>query len=286
MQAWQVWSLTELGSWDAALQLCAGLLAHPDLTPVTVIPAAAAAARIRARRGEDATGYLGLASSLAPGTGELQRIGPAACAEAETAWLEGRLAAIPGATEPALQLVATHPDGWILGELLWWRSLALPATASAAAGVEPAEPFALMLAGRWTDAAAAWEALSCPAWVAYSFGLADDVEAAQRAVGILERLGAGASIAALLRVRRERGLPLPRRPRAATRANAAHLTARELDILLLLAEGLSTAEIADQLVLSPRTVEHHVSAILRKLGEPARARAVAAAWRLGVLQAS
>jgi DNA-binding NarL/FixJ family response regulator len=64
------------------------------------------------------------------------------------------------------------------------------------------------------------------------------------------------------------------------------LTTREFDILLLLADGLSTAELADRLVLSPRTVEHHVSAVLRKLGEPTRARAVAAARRLGVLEES
>jgi DNA-binding NarL/FixJ family response regulator len=69
-----------------------------------------------------------------------------------------------------------------------------------------------------------------------------------------------------------------------TRERVGQLTSREFDILLLLADGLSTAELADRLVLSPRTVEHHVSAVLRKLGEPTRARAVATARRLGVLE--
>lgn len=88
----------------------------------------------------------------------------------------------------------------------------------------------------------------------------------------------------MLRTRRGCGLPLPRRPRQHTRERVGQLTSREFDILLLLADGLSTAELADRLVLSPRTVEHHVSAVLRKLGEPTRGRAVATARRLGVLE--
>ena len=87
----------------------------------------------------------------------------------------------------------------------------------------------------------------------------------------------------VLRTRRDRGLALPRRPRPSNRVQVGQLTRREVDVLLLLADGLSTADIADRLVLSPRTVEHHVSAVLRKLGEPTRARAVAAAHRLAVL---
>ena len=76
---------------------------------------------------------------------------------------------------------------------------------------------------------------------------------------------------------------LPRRPRAAARARPGQLTEREQDVLVLLAEGLSTADIAGRLVVSPRTVEHHVTAVLRKLAAPTRARAVAAARRIGAL---
>ena len=61
------------------------------------------------------------------------------------------------------------------------------------------------------------------------------------------------------------------------------LTAREAEVLQLLADGLSYAEVAERLVLSEKTVGHHVSAVLRKLGEPTRSRAVAAALRLGVI---
>jgi DNA-binding NarL/FixJ family response regulator len=68
---------------------------------------------------------------------------------------------------------------------------------------------------------------------------------------------------------------VPRGPRAAARANPAGLTARELDVLALLVDGCSDADIAARLVLSDRTVSHHVSAVLRKLDVPSRARAAA-----------
>jgi len=88
---------------------------------------------------------------------------------------------------------------------------------------------------------------------------------------------------AVLRGRHARGLAVPRGPRPARRANPAGLTAREAEVLQLLTGGLSYAEIARRLILSEKTVGHHVSAILRKLGEPTRARAVAAALRLGAI---
>jgi len=88
----------------------------------------------------------------------------------------------------------------------------------------------------------------------------------------------------VLRDRHARGLPVPRGPRAARRASPAGLTAREAEVLQLLAEGLSYAEVAERLFLSEKTVGHHVSAVLRKLGEPTRSRAVARALQLGVIQ--
>ena len=75
-----------------------------------------------------------------------------------------------------------------------------------------------------------------------------------------------------------------RGPRPSTRANAAALTAREFDVLRLLADGLRNAAIAERLFLSSRTVEHHVSAILGKLGVESRSEAVAEAGRLRLLQ--
>ena len=82
---------------------------------------------------------------------------------------------------------------------------------------------------------------------------------------------------------RERGARgLPRGPRVATQGNPAGLTAREVEVLALVAEGMRNGEIAARLVLSERTVGHHVGAILRKLGVATRAQAGAEAVRLGL----
>jgi len=75
---------------------------------------------------------------------------------------------------------------------------------------------------------------------------------------------------------------VPRRPSQATRANPAGLSARQLEVLLLLAEGLSNAEIADRLYVSPRTAEHHVSSVFAKLGVSTRKEAAHRASDLGL----
>jgi DNA-binding NarL/FixJ family response regulator len=62
------------------------------------------------------------------------------------------------------------------------------------------------------------------------------------------------------------------------------LTERELDVLALICEDLRNSEIAERLYLSTRTVDHHVSAILGKLGARSRAEAGRHAARLGILQ--
>jgi DNA-binding NarL/FixJ family response regulator len=77
---------------------------------------------------------------------------------------------------------------------------------------------------------------------------------------------------------------IPRGPHSRTRENPAGLTARELEVLGLLAEGLRNAEIAERLVLSEKTVGHHVSAVLRKLDVRSRGEAATKALRLGLLR--
>jgi DNA-binding CsgD family transcriptional regulator len=140
-----------------------------------------------------------------------------------------------------------------------------------------------MLADDHRAAAQEWQDLGCPLWAAYALAFSPDTRDAQQCLDILDRLGAPAVRQAVLRARHAQGLTVPRGPRPASRANPAGLTAREVEVLGLLADGLSYAEVAGRLILSEKTVGHHVSAVLRKLGEPTRPRAVATALRLGII---
>jgi DNA-binding CsgD family transcriptional regulator len=280
MKAWLAVSLSKQGEYAQAERLATQLLAIPHLAAVTRIHALVVAAELRARRGGDATAPLGRASELAVPTGELQRIFPVATARAETAWLTGRCDDIVAEIDVAWPSATAHPNPWTLGELSWWLWLG---GCERAVPVPIAAPFRLMLEGRWHPAADAWTKLGCPLWAAIALGFAPDLDAARRALQIVDGLGASAVREVILRERRIRSLPSPRQPRAATRGNPGGLTARELDVLELLADGLSNAQIAASLVVSPKTVDHHVSAVLRKLGQPGRHRAVEIARREGIL---
>src|SRR5690606_6353750 len=103
------------------------------------------------------------------------------------------------------------------------------------------------------------------------------------ALATLDELGARA-VAARFRARlREAGVSgVPRGASPATRENPNGLTSRQLEVLALLAEGLSNADIAARLVISPKTADHHVSAILGKLDVRSRGEAAAAARKLGL----
>src|SRR5690606_29791946 len=129
-----------------------------------------------------------------------------------------------------------------------------------------AEPFGLMVSGQWHEAALAWEHIGCP----YEQALAlmdGDSGARLEAVAILDRLGARPLAQRLRgRLRDEGAASIPRGPRGDTRSHPAGLTARQAEIHRLLADGLTYGEIASRLFISSRTVEHHVSAILRKYG--------------------
>jgi DNA-binding NarL/FixJ family response regulator len=142
-------------------------------------------------------------------------------------------------------------------------------------------PYAAELANEPERAAELWTELGCPYEAALALSAADDESAQRRALDQLHLLRAGAAATIVARRLRERGARgLPRGPRPSTRENPAGLTARQLEVLALVAEGLGNAEIAGRLFLSERTVGHHVSAILRKLEVKTRGEASAAARRL------
>jgi DNA-binding CsgD family transcriptional regulator/tetratricopeptide (TPR) repeat protein len=291
MIAWQARVLAEQGEYAAAGARLAEVLRHRQLSPLTRICVLAVAGPLAARRGADAAAALDEAMALAAGTGEVQRLVPVAAARAEAAWLAGRLDGVAAEVDRVWPAVVAHPDPWDAGELRWWRALAGgtdPAGPDGGPGGGPeggpaAEPFALMLAGEHRAAADRWQELGCPLWAAYSLAFSDQARDVQDCLEILDRLELPAVRAAVLRDRHARGLMVPRGPRASSRANPSGLTTREAEVLALLAEGLSYAEVAQRLVLSRKTVSHHVSAVLRKLGEPSRTRAVATAQRRGLL---
>jgi DNA-binding NarL/FixJ family response regulator len=97
---------------------------------------------------------------------------------------------------------------------------------------------------------------------------------ARHARDIFERLGARPDADAAAALLRSFGVS----GRSAPKTSAA-LTSREREVLALLAEGVSNAEIARRLVISPKTAEHHTSRVLRKLGLQSRAEAAAAVAR-------
>jgi DNA-binding NarL/FixJ family response regulator len=115
--------------------------------------------------------------------------------------------------------------------------------------------------------------------------LIDGNEAAQReALAIFERLGARPAAEIVRRRLRSIGARgLPRGPRPTTKANPLGLTARQQEVLRLLAAGLHNNEIADRLSTTPKTVEHHVSAVLAKLHARSRAEAVRLAYESGLI---
>jgi DNA-binding CsgD family transcriptional regulator/tetratricopeptide (TPR) repeat protein len=225
---------------------------------------------LQARRGDpDADGTLEEAAARALPTGE-------------HAWLHAAMdrTATEAAKGFGLAVRARHP--WFAGELAcWlWRAGALPEVPAVAA-----EPYRLLLAGDWRAAAGAWQALGCPYEQAQTLALGDQ-EACVQALELLDGLGARQTAQRLRRELRRRGnLRVPRGPNRSTAANPAGLTGRQIEVLGLLAEGLSDAEIAARLSLSAKTVGHHVSAVLAKLGVGSRRQAAAAARRLGVVAA-
>src|SRR5262249_28285712 len=143
-------------------------------------------------------------------------------------------------------------------------------------------PFAEMIARDWRGAA---DAFGEVCWLydrALMLSLLDDEPALAESIDIARGLGAEPLTRRVTGRMRELGLSVPRGPRAPTLANPAGLTARQLEVLSLLAGGLTNAEIADRLVVSPRTAEHHVAAVLAKLGAGSRWDAARRAAELGL----
>jgi DNA-binding CsgD family transcriptional regulator len=286
--AWRAQLHLEQGRWEAAVADADAVLARPGVAAIARIPALAALGRLRARRGDPgAAEVLDEAMALARPTGELQRVWPVAMARAEAAWIRGDNEACAEEALFCLDLARRLGNPRAIGECALWlqRAGAPQGEPPGALPADAPEPCALQLAGQWREAAAAWAALGRP--FDRALALADGDEAARReALSLIEGLGAHAvaqRLRAVLRQAGVRDLPPPQRgPRASTREHPFGLTARELQTLQLLCEGLRNAEIAARLHRSVRTVDHHLAAVFAKLGVDSRGAAIALAQREGL----
>jgi DNA-binding CsgD family transcriptional regulator/tetratricopeptide (TPR) repeat protein len=271
-----------LGEWDAAGLDADRVIQCPSSANVNKIPAFTALGRLRARRGDpDVESPLAEAYTLSVITGELQRLAPVLAARAEAAWLRGDDAAeILPALEQTYRITLTQADIWRGGELAFWmwrfgRMQSVPDNI--------APPYALQIGGDWRSAAEAWASLGCPYEQASALADSDDEDALRRALETFERLGAGPMAGTVRRKLRALGVRgIPRGAQERTRQNPAGMTNQELKVLGLIVEGRRNADIARRLFVSEKTVGHHVSAVLAKLGVRSRGEAAAAAARLGL----
>jgi DNA-binding CsgD family transcriptional regulator/tetratricopeptide (TPR) repeat protein len=282
--AWTARVALERGRWVEAEDHAERVLERDSEHAPTRIVALTALGRLRVRRGEvGGTEALTEAWRVAVPTGDLQRLWPVAAGRAEAAWLAGRPQEIPDLVEDTFVLARRLGHGWATGELgLWlWRAAALRRAPEGAA-----EPFARQIDGDWRAAAAAWEALGCPYEAAVALADADEPAVLTGALETLGHLGAAPMADRVsARLRRMGVRRLPRRPNRATVDNPGGLTDRQLEVLWLLVDGQTNGQIAERLHISPKTVGHHVSAILERLGVEDRRTAARIARERGLTRA-
>jgi DNA-binding CsgD family transcriptional regulator len=271
------------GRWDEAAGICQEMLRSRGLSPVNRMKPLRVLGLIRGRRGEPgAWQVLDAALSLAEAAGEPQWIVPTRLARAELRWLSGERAAALEELWSARDHCRGYIDPWTRGAMMtWFQRLGEPAGDG-----DPGElpgPVACELSGAWRRAAAQWNRLGRPYDAALARLWSGEEAALRQALAVFVDLDARTAAAWTRRRMKELGMrAIPRGPRPSTRAAPAGLTAREQEVLALLSLGLPNREISRRLFISERTVHHHVSAVLAKIGVSSRAAAAREAARIGV----
>jgi DNA-binding CsgD family transcriptional regulator/tetratricopeptide (TPR) repeat protein len=273
-------ALLKVGRWDEAAEISAQMLGRSGISPVNRLNPLITMGGIRGRRREpDAWDLLDEAIALAEGTGEPCWIVPIRAVRAELRYLTGE-PDLAGREVRAASEHLAHVDPWdAWSAAIWLSRMEQPADAP----VQAPEPYALELAGDWKAASAQWEQLGRPYDAALvRMGSADEA-GLRDALVTLEALSARTAAAFVRKRMKALGVKtIPRGPRLTTQVSPAGLTAREQEVLALLAEGLADREISRRLFISERTVHHHVSAVLSKIGVPSRTAAAREAGRMGI----
>ncbi|MFI8520872.1 ATP-binding protein [Streptomyces sp. NPDC085481] len=283
-EVWRQWlrafrsrALLDQGRWDEAEALASEVLRTAGVDDGRRMIAMVVLGRLRARRGDSdprplLTRVRSVMVAAEPVVGWIIGSTPAL---AEAAAYTGDLDQVRTVVTPALADAAAQGEPWFLGELAYWLSRA---DGPAAVPARAAEPYRLQLSGRPRESAEHWQEIGCPYEAALVLADTPDEGMLREALAAFDRLGARPMRDITARRLRRLGVrDIPRRPSRA--AGPDGLSTREQEVLALLADGLRNAEIADGLFLSRRTVEHHVAAVLRKLGMANRSEAARYARR-------
>jgi DNA-binding CsgD family transcriptional regulator len=261
------------GDWDESIELANSVLKQESVPPGNTVMPLNVVGLIRARRNDPgALKLIDEAVKMALQMGELEKVVSTASAKAEYYWLQNKLSELIDELNLIYDRIRNSNNRWAIGEIAYWLWKAGGLTKIPEM---IAKPFQLQIEHKWNEASELWEELHCPYEQALALSEGNE-EAQKKALEIFDKLGAAASSQLIKQKMRESGIrSIPKGPRQSTKENFAGLTTRQYEVLKLVATGMSNSEIADNLYISAKTVDHHVSAIFSKLNIHSRVEAAA-----------